>query len=465
VLRHEIISQLKKIIGKEGVLTAKEDLSTYSYDATTIWTHMPEVVVLPTTTEQVSQVLKLANENKIPVTPRGGGTNISGGSIPIKGGIVLCTTKMNKILGINKTNLSANVEPGVILQDFKTTLAKEGLFYPPDPQSFLGCTLGGTVAENAGGPYCVKYGVTKQYVLGLEVVLANGYVMKIGSTTVKNRTGYDLVMLFTGSEGTLGVITKITVRLLPMPLANKTMLAVFDDMTAGGQAVSNILAGGVIPAKLEFVDNFFIRRVEEIMPTGLPVDANALLLIQTDGSPAAVEAESQQILDILKRSGAGEVRLAKDTAEADMYWKARSAAYAAIYSVAYTVLLEDVTVPRDRLAELIQKTGEISKKYGIVISILGHAGDGNLHPNILTDMRDKENFAKAEEAMVEIFDTALALGGVISGEHGIGLEKKPFLKKALDPVAIEIMKGIKKILDPNNILNPDKIWEEEEKGA
>jgi len=461
MLEAKIISQLRKIVGKDAVLTSKEDLNAYSYDGTTTWTHMPDVVVLPMTTEEVSQILKLADENKIPVTPRGAGTNVSGGSIPIKGGIVLCTTKMNKILDINKTNLTATVEPGVVLQDFNIALAKQGLFYPPDPQSFLGCTVGGTIAENAGGPYCVKYGVTKQYVLGLEVVLANGYIMKLGGVTVKNRTGYELMMLFTGSEGTLGVITKITLRLIPMPPANKTMMAVFDDMAVGGQAVSNILASGVVPAKIEFVDNFVLRRIEEMTPMGLPVDAKALLLIQADGSPAAVEAESAQIVDTLKKSGAKEVRVAKDADEAARYWKMRSAGFAATFGAAHTVMAEDVAVPRDKLAEFIRRLDEISERTGFFISYLGHAGDGNLHPSIFTDIRKKEEFARAQQAMEEIFEVALSLGGVLSGEHGIGLEKQRFLKRAMDPVALNLMRKIKAILDPNHILNPGKIWEEE----
>jgi glycolate oxidase len=461
MIETRIISQLQKIAGKEAVLTAKEDLNAYSYDGTTTWAHLPDVVVLPTNAEQVSQILKLANENKIPVTPRGAGTNVSGGSIPIKGGIVLCTTRMNKILDVNKTNLTATVEPGVVLQDFNNALAKEGLFYPPDPQSFLGCTIGGTVAENAGGPYCVKYGVTKQYVIGLEVVLANGYVMKLGGVTVKNRTGYELMMLFTGSEGTLGVITKVTLRLLPLPPASKTMMAVFDDMAVGGQAVSDILASGVVPAKIEFVDNFVLRRIEEMMPMGLPVEAKALLLIQADGSPAAVEAESGQIVEILKNSGAKEVKVAKDANEAALYWKMRSAGFAATFGAAHTVLAEDVAVPRDKLAEFIHRLDEISQRTGFFISYLGHAGDGNLHPSIFTDIRKEEEFARAQKAMEEIFEAALSLGGVLSGEHGIGLEKQRFLKRAMDPVALELMKRIKDLLDPNHILNPGKIWEEE----
>lgn len=461
MLEKKIISRLKKIVGPKAVLTDREDLHVYSYDGTATWAHLPDVVVFPETTEQVSQVLSLANEHRIPVTPRGAGTNVSGGSIPVKGGIVLCTTRMNKILEISKTNLTATVEPGVVLQDFNLALAREGLFYPPDPQSFLSCTIGGTVAENAGGPSCVKYGVTKQYVLGLEVVLANGYVMKLGGVTVKNRTGYELVMLFTGSEGTLGVITKITLRLLPMPQASKTIMAVFDDMVVGSQAVSDILTSGVVPAKIEFVDNFVLRRIEEMMPMGLPLEAKALLLIQTDGSPAAVEAEAGQIVEILKKGGAREIKVARDAAEAQSYWKMRSAGFAAIFGAAKTVLAEDVTVPREKLPDFIRKLDEISQRNGLFISYIGHAGDGNLHPSIFTDIGDKENFARAQKAMEEIFDAALSLGGVLSGEHGIGLEKQRFLKRAMDPVALNLMRQIKRILDPNNILNPGKIWEEE----
>jgi glycolate oxidase len=316
------------------------------------------------------------------------------------------------------------------------------------------------VAENAGGPCCLKYGVTKHYVLGLEVVLASGEVISIGSRTVKNRTGYDLSMLFVGSEGTLGLITKIILKLLPMPPAHKTILAIFDDLVAAGKAVSDLLAAGIIPTKLEFLDKLFMQCIEEVMPIGLPVDANALLLLQTDGSSVSVEAEAVQMVSVLKNSGAMDIRLAKDTLEEDNYWKARSAATAAINKSSYTILKEDVTVPRDKIAEFIQKKDAISKKHGITIPVMGHAGDGNLHPQILTDIRDKDNFARAHKVIAELFTAALTLGGVISGEHGIGLEKKPFLKQGMDHISIEIMKQVKAILDPNTILNPGKIWEE-----
>jgi glycolate oxidase len=270
------------------------------------------------------------------------------------------------------------------------------------------------------------------------------------------------MMLFTGSEGTLGVITKMTVRLIPMQPASKSIMAVFDDMVKGGQAVSNILANGIMPAKIEFVDNFVIRRIEKMTPMGLPVDAKALLLLQSDGLPEAVEAESQRIIDTLKKSGAREIKMAKDAAEAALFWKMRSAGFAAVFGAAKTVLAEDVTVPRDKLSEFILKLGEISSKSGFFIQYLGHAGDGNLHPSIFTDINDKENFNRALKTMEEIFNEALALGGVLSGEHGIGLEKRRLFNRAIDPVALDLMKNIKKLLDPNDILNPGKIWMEEE---
>jgi glycolate oxidase len=461
MLKPELVTRLQSLIGKENVLVAKEDLYSYSYDGTTTWFHIPDLVVLPTSTEEVSQILKLTNEHKIPVTPRGAGTNVSGGSIPIMGGIILCTTRMNKILNINKINMTATVEPGVVLHEFNSAIDKENMFYPPDPQSFLACTMGGTVAENAGGPQCIKYGVTKQYILGLEVVLANGDIMKLGGVTVKNRVGYELMMLFVGSEGTLGIITKITVRLLPKPPSNSTIIAIFDDMTVGGQGVSDILASSLIPAKIEFVDNFVIKRIEEMMPMGLPLEAKALLLLQVDGTLAGVTAEASQIVDILRKSGAKDVRIAKDSNEAAAYWKMRSAGFAAVFGAARTVITEDVTVPRDRLAELIKKLNEISEKSGFFIQCLGHAGDGNLHPTIFTDISDKENFTRAQETMEEIFEATLSLGGVLSGEHGIGLEKQRLFNRAIDPAALKLMKQIKKLLDPNNILNPGKIWTEE----
>ena len=453
------IDQLRRIAGKENVLTTKEELLAYSYDATNMWQHMPDAVVLPFNAEQISAILKLANENRIPVTPRGGGTNVSGGSIPIKGGIVLCTTRMNRIIEINKTNLNAMVEPGVVLQDFQASLAKEGLFFPPDPQSFAGCTLGGVVAENSGGPSCLKYGVAKQYVLGLEVVLADGRIMKLGGLTPKNRTGYELTMLFTGSEGTLGVISKITLRLLPATRASKTIVAVISDVAIAGETVTEIIASGVLPSKVEFVDNWTFAKFRGLLPDEILDKSQVILLIQVDGLPDTVNAEAQQVVDVCK-SRAGEVRVAKDQAEADRYWQARSAHFSDISSRTHTIVNEDVSVPRDKIAEFIKLSQESAKKYDVPISFAGHVGDGNFHPVVLSDSRNEEHYSRALKCVDEIIETTLSLGGVLSGEHGIGLEKKRFLKKAMDPLAIEIMKKIKDVLDPNHILNPGKIWEE-----
>jgi glycolate oxidase len=453
------VDQLRRIVGKENVLSTQEELLAYSYDATNLWQHLPDVVVLPSDAKQISDILKFANENRIPVTTRGGGTNVSGGSIPIKGGIVLCTTRMNRIIEISSTNLNATVEPGVILKDFQEALAEEGLFFPPDPQSFAGCTMGGVVAENSGGPSCLKYGVAKQYVLGLEVVLADGTIMKLGGLTPKNRTGYELTMLFTGSEGTLGVISRMTLRLLPKPQASQTIVAVVSDVAVAGETVTEIIASGVLPAKVEFVDNWTFEKFRGLLPDKILDESEVILLIQVDGLPQTVDAEAQQVVDICKNR-AGEVRVAHDQAEADRYWQARTSHFSDISSRTHTIINEDVSVPRDKIAEFITLSQASAKKHDVPISFAGHVGDGNFHPVVLTDSRDKEHFDRAMKCIDEIIEIALSLRGVLSGEHGIGLEKQRFLKKAMDPAAIEIMKAIKDVLDPHHILNPGKIWEE-----
>ncbi len=459
MIKESLMGEFEKIVGKENVLTSKESMKAYSYDGTTSWIHEPDVVVFPTSTQQVAAILKIANAEKVPVTPRGGGTNVSGGSVPIRGGIVLCTTKMNKILKVDKENLTATVEPGVVLMDLNMRLAKEGLFFPPDPQSFLGATMGGVIAENAGGPACVKYGVTKQYILGLEVVLANGDIIEVGGRTLKNVVGYDLLHIFISSEGTLGVVTKAELKLNPMPPARKTIMAVYDDMAKAGESVFRVLENGVIPGKIEFMDNWVINRIEEMMPMGLPKDADALLLFECDGIAEAVEKETQQIVEIVKKNGAVDARVAKDQAEADKYWMGRKAGFAAVFGKAKTVFAEDVTVPRGNIPALINKCKEVSKKYNVEVVTLGHAGDGNLHPAILTDINNKEHYDRAVKAMDEIIEGAVELGGVLSGEHGIGLEKQKFFNKVTNPVVVNIMKGIKALLDPNNIMNPGKIWD------
>jgi glycolate oxidase len=459
MLKEPLLRELESIVGKQSILTSPESLKAYSYDGTTDWQHEPDVVVFPTTADQISQIMKIANREKIPVTPRGGGTNVSGGSIPILGGIVLAMTKMNKILKIDKENLSATVEPGVVLQDLTLALAKEGLFFPPDPQSMLGATLGGIISENAGGPACVKYGVTKQYILGLEVVLPTGEITHFGGRTIKNVVGYDLMHIFISGEGTLGVVTRAELKLNPLPQAKKSIMAVYNDMVAAGETVFRVLEKGIIPGKIEFLDNYIINRIEEMVPIGLPLDADAVLLFEVDGIPEAIEKEAAGITALAKQYGAREVRLAKDQAEADQYWMARKAGFAATFGKTPTVKNEDVTVPRGKIPDLLNKVKSIAKKYDVTISVLGHAGDGNLHPAILTDRKNKEHYERALKAMDEIIESAAELGGVVAGEHGIGLEKQKFFRKTMDPVAVDLMIKIKKLLDPQNIMNPGKIWD------
>lgn len=459
MLKKGIAERFRKILGKEGVLSTPEVLKTYSYDGTTNWTHEPDIVLLPTSTRHVSDILRFANEERIPVTPRGGGTNVSGGSIPIRGGIVLCMTRMNKVLRVDKENLSATVESGIILQHLTTRLAHDGLFFPPDPQSFLGATLGGAIAENAGGPSCLKYGVTKQYILGLEVVLPTGEVAHLGGRTLKNVVGYDLLHLFISSEGTLGVMTSAELKLRPIPPARKTVMVVYDSVEKAAESVLKIFENGVIPCKIELFDNWVINSMEDLMHFGLPRDADAILLFETDGILEAVEKETEKIAEIVREFSPIEVRVAQDPEEANRYWLARRMGFASIVGRAKNVYTEDVTVPIPKIPALIRACRQLSERYGVPIVVLGHAGDGNLHPSILTDMADKDLYDRSMKAMDEIVQATLDLGGVLSGEHGIGLEKQRFMGRALEPVVLDMMKKIKSILDPNNIMNPGKIWE------
>lgn len=453
-------SHLAGIVGRANVLLSEEDRKVYSYDGTSTWVHKPDLVVFPTSTEHVEAVLKLANEHRIPVTPRGGGTNVSGGSVPVRGGIALVMTKMNKILSIDGANLSARVQAGVVLMDLQAALAQERLFFPPDPQSFLGATLGGIIAENAGGPVCLKYGVTKQYMLGLKAVLPTGRTVEFGGSTVKNVVGYDLVSLITGSEGTLAVVTEAVLRLLPLPPARKTIIALFDDLPSSGATVGRILDAGTVPAKIELLDNWVVRSINRLTGMGLPEDAAAMLMFECDGKEEVVEHDSQRVIEVCRQVGASHVLVAQDQAQAQAYWKARSAGFAAVFGAAPTVLAEDVTVPRTRMAEFIERVVAICRKADLEVTVIGHAGDGNLHPSVMTDARDPAHFAKAQQAVDEIIEAAVEFGGVLSGEHGIGLEKQKFMRRTQDPIFIDLMRKIKGIFDPNGILNPGKIWED-----
>ena len=454
-----VLKKLKEIVGKKGYLDSTSDLISYSYDATTDWQAFPDIVLLPENKEQISEIMRIAYENEIPVTVRGAGTNVSGGSIPIKGGILLCTTRMNRILELDKENLFVRVEAGVVLNDLYEFLKKHNLFFPPDPQSYLAATVGGCIAENSGGPYAVKYGVFKHYILGLTVVLPDGSIIEMGGKTVKNVTGYDLPQLICGSEGTLAIVADATLRILPAPPSRRTIVAVFKDVIGSGRVVSRILSEGIIPAKIELIDNWVIRRIEEIDPVGFPLDAESVLLFEVDGSKEAVNREAERIADICRKEETiVDLRITKDEKEAEKYWNARRKGFSAIYGYSRTVLAEDVTVPPSKLPELIKKIKEIEKKYGLTIVIIGHAGDGNLHPSILTDRSNLEHYEKAKAAVQEIFSISVEMGGAISGEHGIGLEKKDFLRKILPKEQIDLLRKIKEVFDPKGILNPGKIW-------
>ncbi len=456
----KLIERLNNIVGNENVFDKYEDKYCYTYDASTITSGtdgVPLVVVFPNSTKEVSEILKIANQEKIPVIPRGKGTNVSGGSISVAGSIIMVMTKMDRILSIERKNMIAELEPGVITGEFQSQVEQMGLFYPPDPASKAFSTIGGNVAECAGGPRGAKYGVTRDYVLGLEVVLPTGEIVKTGARTMKSVAGYDLTRLFIGSEGTLGVITKIIVKLIPLPEGKKTMLAIFDDMNKASETVAEVFMAGVVPTTMELLDNIYIRSIEDYVKIGLPVEADAVLLIEVDGDKEILDKHINIISEICKKQGATQVKIAKDDKEAEELWVARRAAFASVSRVKPTIIGEDATVPRDKIPAAVEKIREIAKKYNIIIAVLGHAGDGNLHATILTDERDLEEMERVEKAVEEMFPALLAMGGTLTGEHGIGRVKSKYLPMEVGAEGIALMKAIKKTLDPNNILNPSQM--------
>jgi glycolate oxidase len=453
------LNKLRDIVGAENVLTAKEDLIPYAFDGTAAMKEMPGCVMFAVSTEQISAVLKLANDTETPVVTRGSGTGLSGGSVPAADCIVLCTVKMGAILEVDAANLTMTVEPGVTTIQIAEAAEKAGLFYPPDPGSMKISTIGGNVAENSGGLRGLKYGVTRNYVMGMEVVLPDGEVMRLGNKCVKDVAGFSLKDVMIGSEGTLGVITKVLLRLIPKPAAKKTMVATFDEMDAAAQTVSDIIAAQIIPCTLEFLDRTTIHCVEDFAKVGLPLDCEALLLMETDGHPAAVAEEAAKMEDLAKANGAKEVRVAKDDAEATQLATARRSAFSALARLAPTIILEDATVPRSELAHMIRFVAEVAKKHELKIGTFGHMGDGNLHPTFLTDERNEAEIHRVHEAFKEIFDEAIRLGGTITGEHGIGLAKKEFLPKFAGAAQMRVMRELRKALDPKGILNPGKMFD------
>ncbi len=455
----DTLTQLRGILGPENVLTSREDLIAYSFDGTAAMQQLPGCVVFAQTTAQVTQILQLANATKTPVVTRGSGTGLSGGSLPCPDGIVLCLVKMDRILELDRANLTLLAEPGVTTLALADAASAAGLFYPPDPGSMKISTIGGNVAENSGGLRGLKYGVTRNYVMGLEVVLPNGEVLWTGNKCVKDVAGYSLRDLFIGSEGTLGVITKVLLRLIPKPATKKTMVATFAQMDAAAQTVSDLIAAQIIPCTLEFLDRTTIHCVEDFAKVGLPLDCEALLLMETDGHPAAVAEEAAKMEELARKNGAVEVRVAKDDAEATKLATARRSAFSALARLAPTTILEDATVPRSELAKMIRFVETVARKYQLRVGTFGHMGDGNLHPTFLTDERNQDEMHRVEEAFKEIFAEAIRLGGTITGEHGIGLAKKSFLPKFAGDAQMRVMRELRRVLDPSGILNPGKIFD------
>jgi glycolate oxidase len=452
------IKDIKRIVGEDNVFVSLEERMCYGYDGTPE-AYLPDLVVRPVRTEEVQEVVRLANKHHFALIPRGAGTGLSGGSLPVANGVVLDLTRMNRILEIDEENLVAVVEPGVVTYALQQEVERRGLFYPPDPASLKTSTLGGNVAECAGGPRAFKYGVTRDYVLGLEVVTPRGDLVKTGGKTVKSVTGYDLARLYTGSEGTLGIITRIYLRLIPKPQAIRTMMAVFPRLDDAARTVTLIVRRGIIPVTLELMDDRTIQCVENYLHLGLPVDAGAILIIEVDGTPELIEGQSGQIVDLCREAGAREVRVAAGEKERDEIWAARRAVSAAVVQIKPTKISEDISVPRSQIPNMVRKLREIAARYDLDLVIFGHAGDGNLHPNILCDQRDQEEMERVEKAVGELFQAAVELGGTLSGEHGIGTMKAPYLKLETGEAGYEVMLSIKQALDPDNILNPGKIFQ------
>jgi glycolate oxidase len=450
---------LRRILAGRQVLDSPEDCLAYANDATHYyWQQSPAAVVLPLTVEDVSRVLKYAGQNQVPVTPRGAGSGLAGGCTPVKGGIVLDMKRMNALVELDESNLTARVEPGLVHALFTRKVEKRGLFYPPDPQSMSVCTLGGNVATRAGGPRGVKYGTTANYVLGLQAVLPDGSIIETGGKVVKQSVGYNLTQLLTGSEGTLAVITGINLRLLPLPAAHRTIMVACESPDQAAQLVASIIKSGTIPAMLEFLISAAVAIMNNYITPPLPVDAGAYLLIETDGSLVQVEEDSRQILSLCEEMKVREARLIIDEAEAQSYWTARARLYPLLMTIMKRVITEDITVPRNRIPDLVRAVQEIASRCAIGIGLAGHAGDGNMHPTILQGDLSAETLSKAKTAIDQMIIKGLELQGTISGEHGIGLHKQEYLEWELGTKQIELLKRIKKAFDPNNLMNPGKIW-------
>lgn len=461
MISSHLLEQFTAIVGPENVITSNAGRLVYSYDATPNYQSMPDAVIAPRNTNEVSSIINLCRQHKIPLVPRGSGTNLAAGTVPSEGGIVLLFKHMNRILELDEENLTVTVQPGVVTLDMIAAVEKKGLFYPPDPSSMKISTIGGNINENSGGLRGLKYGVTRDYVMALEAVLPNGDVIRTGGKLAKDVAGYDLTRLLVGSEGTLAVITEATLKLIPQPETKQTMLALYNSMDAAAKSVSDIIAAKIIPATLEFLDRPTLIAVEDFAKIGLPTDVEAVLLIEQDGPPEIVARDMEQMAEICRREGAVSVQIAATEAEALALTTARRSALSALARLKPTTILEDATVPRSEIARMVKAINEIAEKHQVRIATFGHAGDGNLHPTCPTDARDHDEMERVEAAFADIFAKAIELGGTITGEHGVGMMKAPYLEWKMGPEGITIMKAIKQAFDPDNIMNPGKMFAKE----
>jgi glycolate oxidase len=457
-LSPNLIKEFEKLLGEDSVLSEETDLLSYSYDSAVLKPVAPCLVLAPSDTEKLGRTVKLAYESGLPITVRGSGTNLSGATIPEPGGgAVILTSKLNRILTINEADLYAEVEPGVITAQFFRAAMEKGLFYPPDPGSQEVSTLGGNVALNAGGLRGLKYGVTKDYLMGMEFFNHEGELIKTGSRTVKCVTGYNLAGLMLSSEGTLGVFSKLILKLLPPPVANKAMMAVYKDVGKAAETVAAIIAAKILPSTLEFLDHKCITVVEANSKIGLPKDAGAILLIEVDGAhPQGVIEDAESIMAICLKNGASSVTAAKDEEEKTRIWEARRNTLPSLARLRPTTVLEDATVPRSKVPEMVEAINSLALKHKLQVGTFGHAGDGNLHPTILCDKRDPLEFGRVEAMVDEIFDAALKLNGTLSGEHGIGIAKAKWMEKETNRATIEFSKSIRRALDPKYLFNAGK---------
>ena len=460
MLMNKAISDLEKALTSENVLHEPEERYAYSQHASNSPgnTHLPDAVVFAKNIEQVQKIVKIANKYKLPVICRGAGTNTVGACVAEHGGIILNFSKMNKILEINRENMTARVQPGVIVGVLQNEVEKLGLFYPPDPSNLAVSTIGGSIAQNSAGARTFKYGSTKDYVIDMLVVTAQGELLRTGSNTIKNATGYNLGSLFIGSEGTLGIVVEATLKLIPKPQCSKVIMAYFDDLTDAANAVTSVIEQQIAPATIDFMDKNALRTVEQFYPVGLLTDKEAALIIEIDGYKSSIEEQKDTITKVLRHSNASAIQYSSTDDEARKIWQARRSSMGACAKLKPNITTDDVIVPRENLPQLVKGIQEICNKYKLTVCMVGHVGDGSVHPQIPLDFNDKEEYKNYKLAKSEIYDLTIKLGGTLSGEHGIGMEKRAHISKVVNTTALNYMREIKKIFDPNNILNPYKIF-------